>query len=343
MTDLDPLLREAMVRLEGPVDLHPSISDVHRRARRHNRRRMAATAGALACTGVAAAALIIRRESVDPATSAAPDGATTTLSPTTLDFGPTTSFFLEGTPSQTFIVDTQMMWAALQNASDDPSGAGLIEPIDVNEGEMPTAEMFGCSTAECGSMFNYIVWHEIANRLGFRDVHAMQSFNPQVDFSQLPHPGDVLQSSIYDAVGEGTPPQTSTTTTTLPPNSCDPSVSTPTVVVANASSVNGTAKWWKEMLAGNVPGAEFADPVNAIAPEGRSRVLALDGYQCQASMIAGFTTAVEVEPVTIETLQSLVAGTLPPGTAIVVLVGNDQMSVLTTGATTTTMVGPGNP
>ena len=41
MNDIDPLLHEAMANVKGPVDLHPSVSDVHRRARRHYRRRMA--------------------------------------------------------------------------------------------------------------------------------------------------------------------------------------------------------------------------------------------------------------------------------------------------------------
>ena len=63
MTDLDPLLHEAMARVRGPVDARPSLTDVRRRARRHNRRRMTATVGVVACTGVATAALIIRRDS----------------------------------------------------------------------------------------------------------------------------------------------------------------------------------------------------------------------------------------------------------------------------------------
>jgi hypothetical protein len=78
--------------------------------------------------------------------------------------------------------------------------------------------------------------------------------------------------------------------------------------------------------------------VNAVAPDAQSRVLALPAYQCEALHIAGFTTATEVETATIETMQSLVAVPLPDGTAIVVLVGDDQMSQMA-GQTTTTMVG----
>ena len=73
MNDIDPLLHEAMANVKGPVDLHPSVSDVHRRARRHYRRRMVATAGAVACTGVATAALIIRRDSTSLSVSSATD------------------------------------------------------------------------------------------------------------------------------------------------------------------------------------------------------------------------------------------------------------------------------
>ena len=65
MNDLDPLLHDAMARVRGPVDARPSLTDVRRRARRRNRRRMTATVGVVACTGVATAALIIRRDSTE--------------------------------------------------------------------------------------------------------------------------------------------------------------------------------------------------------------------------------------------------------------------------------------
>ena len=62
MTDLDPMLREAMTHVRGPVNARPSLTDVRRRARRRNRRRMSATVGVVACAGVATTALIIRRD-----------------------------------------------------------------------------------------------------------------------------------------------------------------------------------------------------------------------------------------------------------------------------------------
>jgi hypothetical protein len=79
----------------------------------------------------------------------------------------------------------------------------------------------------------------------------------------------------------------------------------------------------------------FVEPVNAIAQESTSRVLALAGSECQASLVRKFTTAATVEPATVETLQSLVAQPLPAGTSIVVIVGDDIMAKFTTGVTTT--------
>jgi hypothetical protein len=123
------------------------------------------------------------------------------------------------------------------------------------------------------------------------------------------------------------------TATTLAP--CTQSGSTQTVLVINGSHDNGTAKWWKDLLAVNVPSVNFVEPVNAIAQESTSRVLALAGSECQASLVRKFTTAATVEPATVETLQSLVAQPLPVGTSIVVIVGDDIMAKFTTGVTTT--------
>jgi hypothetical protein len=117
--------------------------------------------------------------------------------------------------------------------------------------------------------------------------------------------------------------------------SCGPSATPPTVLVVNASHVIGTAKWWRDELAANVPSVDFAEPVNALAQEAGSRVLALPGYECSAGLVAGFTAVSSVEPATIEGLQSLVAEPLPVGTSIMVLVGDDNMSRFTTGVTTT--------
>jgi hypothetical protein len=225
MTDLDPLLREAMARVASPVDARPSLTDVRRRARRHNRRRMAATASAVACTGVATAALIIRRDSTDPAAvghsdstnqTALPIGeyASTTVSGAfvgaTSTFPTTTVEFAQAT------IDASLVWNALANLPNDPSATGLASPpTDVDRGQMPTAAMFGCETDACAAMFNYIVWHELARALGFFDIQPMQGYNPGIDFSQLPREGDVLQMPGFAA-----PPQTTvngeTTTTTTP-------------------------------------------------------------------------------------------------------------------------------
>ena len=91
MTDLDPLLNDAMARVRGPVDARPSLTDVRRRARRHNRRRMTATVGVVACTGVATAALIVRRDSAGTssvASAPAPSSGDLDAAPTTTGFFP---------------------------------------------------------------------------------------------------------------------------------------------------------------------------------------------------------------------------------------------------------------
>jgi hypothetical protein len=210
MNDLDPLLHEAMANVKGPVDLHPSIRDVHRRARRHHRRRMVATVGAVACTGVATAALIIRRDS----TSSATDSSDLVVASTTYPpfVGGSTTVPV---PSQTTI-DAFFVWDALANIHSDPSAAGLAYPTDdVNADQMPTAEMFGCTTQGCGAMFNYVVWHEIARLLGFFGVPEMQEMNPGVDFGRLPRAGDVLQS-VYSSYAGGLPATTTASTIVLP-------------------------------------------------------------------------------------------------------------------------------
>ena len=132
-----------------------------------------------------------------------------------------------------------------------------------------------------------------------------------------------------------TPLDTAAGDTTTTSASCAQAGAPPTVLVINASHSNGTAKWWRDLLAVNVPSVEFADPVNAIAKESTSRVLAVAGYECEASLIRKFTTAATVETETVETLQSLVPQQLPAGTSIVVIVGDDIMANFTTGVTTT--------
>ena len=223
MNDLDPLISEAMARVKHPSDPRPSITDVHRRARRSNRRRMTATVGAVACTGVATAALLIRRDSDNTrvATSADTDGVDGAFA----SYPPVTTFPLGPQPTTTMVppqpvqqtIDPSFLWNSLSLLQDDPSATGLVYPptesIDVDA--MPTAEMFGCTTDECGAMFNVIVWHEIAACLGFFDVTQMQGMNPGIDFSQLPRSGDVLQSVVSSFIGPAITNPNDETPTTL--------------------------------------------------------------------------------------------------------------------------------
>src|SRR6478672_8193677 len=165
MTDLDPLLHDAMARVHDPVDARPSLTDVRRRARRHNRRRMTATVGVVACTGVAAGALIIRRDADTSTSGSAVDSGDDQTATTALlsDVTTTTTF---GLPAMT--ITPSAVWDALFNARFDPSGAGLVvEPADQAAADvMPTPEQLGCTSTECRAMFTYVVWHEIANTLG---------------------------------------------------------------------------------------------------------------------------------------------------------------------------------
>ena len=144
-------------------------------------------------------------------------------------------------------------------------------------------------------------------------------------------PGPTTTTTAFAVTPEAA--TTSTTTTTIP--ACGSSATTATVLVVNASHVIGTAKWWRDELAANVPSVDFAEPANALAQESSSRVLAVAGYECEAGLVAAFTVASTVEQATIEGLQSLVAQPLPAGTSIIVLVGDDNMSKFTTGVTTT--------
>jgi hypothetical protein len=226
MTDLDPLLREAMARVKHPIDARPSISDVHRRARRHNRRRMAATVGAVACTGVATAALLIRRDSGGPSVAGQAEPVDS-LSPesTQLIFGTTTT--IDASPERT--VDAYFVWNALSNARNDPSGVALLPtPPDQEAAQsMPTPELFGCTLDACRALFVYVVWHQIAAALGFADVFAMQAANPTIDFSKPPREGDVLMS-VYSL------PEGSTASTLV--TECCPS---PTSTISVIGDVEG--------------------------------------------------------------------------------------------------------
>ena len=121
MNDIDPLLHEAMANVKGPVDLHPSVSDVHRRARRHYRRRMVATAGAVACTGVATAALIIRRDSTSVSVSSATDPSGLVVASTTYPPVRWRQHRRCRSAAQTTI-DASFVWDALSNIRSDPSG-----------------------------------------------------------------------------------------------------------------------------------------------------------------------------------------------------------------------------
>jgi LysM repeat protein len=136
------------------------------------------------------------------------------------------------------------------------------------------------------------------------------------------------------------------TTTTLTP--CAETGSAALTVVVNASHIDGAATWWRaSLLASNPPGIALADPsvgpvAEAVAMAPTSRVLALEGFECPASLVAHLTTGAAVESATRETLQALVTKPLPAAASIVLLIGDDRLSTAATYATptTTTVSGP---
>jgi hypothetical protein len=189
---------------------------------------MAATVGAVACTGVATAALIIRRDTTTT-TQVASSGETDATDAPLGMVAPTTIYLpdVNGISATTMVpmstsrtIDPSFVWDVLLSLQNDPSAAGLVYPADTRDVDtMPTAEMFGCTTEECGAMFNYIVWHEIAAVMGFFDVQQMQGMNSGIDFSHLPRTGDVLQavhsSYVEPALGQSINGETTNTTTTI--------------------------------------------------------------------------------------------------------------------------------
>lgn len=214
MTDLDPMLREAMARVRGPVNTHPSLTDVRRRARRRNQRRMVAVGGALACTGVATAALIIRRDTVGLSTAGIPaDTTSPVLGSTTYPLFAGSTTTIDARPQRT--VDATLVWDALLSASNDPAGVAFVTaPTDETAAHtMPTADQLGCTTDECRGLFTYVVWHEIARSLGFGDVLELQAANPNIDFTIPPVDGDVLQTPYAGAVATADPNGDQTPTT----------------------------------------------------------------------------------------------------------------------------------
>ncbi len=214
MTDLDPLLREAMARVEGPIDARPSLTDVRRRARRRTHRRMAVVGSALACTGVATAALVIRRDGLgSPAAGISADASSPEPTPTTVyapaGIFPTTSVF--GAPTLT--ITASVVWDALWNARYDPSGAGReIGPVDQAAADvMPTAQQFGCTSGECASDVHLRRLARDRQDHRLRRSRRDAGSEPGIDFSAPPVEGAVLQTPYSpvvvppDASGNETP------------------------------------------------------------------------------------------------------------------------------------------
>ena len=192
MTDLDPLLHDAMATRSWAGE-RPTIAD--RRASPGAPPQppaMTATVGVVACTGVATAALIIRRDS----------GSGTASVSAAADSTPGGRHSADDVPARGHGVATTTVFGLAGHDDHASGGVGCVVErplrplgrgsrrsgaVDQTAADvMPTAEQFGCSSPECEAMFNYVVWHEIANPARIRlDVVRCRTANPSIDFSQF--------------------------------------------------------------------------------------------------------------------------------------------------------------
>lgn len=353
MNDLDPLLRDAMASVRRPVDARPSLTDVRRRARRRNRRRTGVVAGALACTGVAATALIVRRDTSSPSAGVAEsaDGSTlgsvgeSTLTPTTLAYVPVSMYPTTVPGLSTRTIDASLVWSALQYLRNDPTAAGFVLPPQDSSStdQMPTDDVLGCSTDSCRAMFPFVVWHAVALYVGYGgDVWAMQAANPNVDFSVAPVEGVVLQTPYQSEVIPTTINPTSvpiTTTTMLADNTTTTAAAFDGIILVDAGAPVGAMDDAYQRLAGYnrtiVPSAGKAAPrtmVMITAPN--------ESVTSMASSIANSLFGVyRLDPYDPTYVEGPITG------IAAVVIGPDYWDVVSsvvniTQTTTTTIVGP---
>ncbi len=116
-----------------------------------------------------------------------------------------------------------------------------------------------------------------------------------------------------------------TTTTTTAPHS---SVS---VVVANATSTNGLAAHFSTVIGAG--GWSMGTPIDANTTEATSAVYYATGEQEAAASIA---TTIGVKPTQVLPITSATPVTYPPGTDVVVVIGEDLASTGSTGNTANT-------
>lgn len=211
-----------------------------------------------------------------------------------------------------------------------PSVTVASEPVINGYVDATVVSMFGAGgvyvriTTTDPSPASVTALEQLARDLIRADPTAIQAASPTIN------PNLVTTTTADQPTAANTP--AGNTTTTLEP--CPGDSSAPLVVVVNASRVDGTAKWWTNLLSSNLPTVNFADPMSAIDQAPTSRVFGLNGFECSIALVSDLTTGT-ADAVTIESLQALVAEPLPNGTSIVVVIGNDNLSNATTGVTTT--------
>jgi hypothetical protein len=223
MTELDPLLREAMARVSHPVAPRPSISDIHRRARRHNRRRMTAMAAALACTGAATTALIIRRDAAGTAAGVPGGNSTTTnsapaLNPSTTWYGSPTSIYssfpIGQSVPEAVEVTAELLGEAVFAADEAaPFSVGQVLTDQQISDLVEYVRSFVDGGWNGGDgqpvlMRASLLWSAIGSYFGlsFDELTAM---NPGVNFANPPQRGEVIVVRSSDTAGLPYSPTTS--------------------------------------------------------------------------------------------------------------------------------------
>ena len=179
MNDLDDLLTQAFANRPA-ADVHPSMPDVHRRARRHRRRRQAGLAGAAALVGVGLTAVTLNaRHDTQPLAATAPTVPTTTPLPAAL-------------PTAQVTLDAATVWAAIDAAlASDPAAARIELAADVDRTAMPNGSSFAGGDGELDGTAVFFVWSAIARSMR-ASTEAIAAANPTVDLTAAPVDGTEL-------------------------------------------------------------------------------------------------------------------------------------------------------
>jgi len=204
MNDLDDLLTRAFANRPA-ADVHPSMPDVHRRVRRHRRRRHAGLVGAAALVGVGLTAVTLNaRHDTQPLAAAPPS----VPAPPPVPAAP---------PTAQVHLDPATVWAAIDAAlANDPAAAGIGLAADVDRTVMPSGASFAGGDGELDGTAVYFLWWAIAHSL-HTSTEAIAAANPAVDLTVAPVDGTEL--TVPDLM-------MCTSMAVVPPGEAAPSVGT---------------------------------------------------------------------------------------------------------------------